>query len=63
MKHGILLFLHTHVLKNRKIDLSHLHIYVILNYLRGYQDAFFAAPYAVSPYPTCINHQKNHVDL
>ena len=64
MKHGILLFLHTHVLKNRKIDLSHLHIYVILNYLRGYQDAFFAAPYAVCPNATCINRRKkNHVDF
>ena len=32
------------------------------NQQRAYQDAFFAAPYAVSPHPTCINHKKNHVD-
>ena len=33
------------------------------NHQRAYQDAFFAAPYAVSPNPRCINHQKNNVDL
>ena len=57
--HGVVL---NQILNNCQIDRSHLHIYVIFNHQRAYQDAYFAAPYAVSPHPTCINHKKNHVD-
>ena len=42
---------------------SHLHICVILNHQRGYQNAFYAMPYAVSPLPTCMNQYKKYVAL
>ena len=53
----------TRLLKNRKIGQSHLHIHVILNHQRAYQDALFEALHAVSRHPTCINHQKKYVHL
>ena len=42
---------------------SHLHICVILDRKREHQDTLQVTPHAVSPLPTCINQQKNHVQL
>ena len=50
----------TNIVQLRK---SHLHISIILNRKRGYQDTFLVTPHAVNPLPIRINQQKKHVHL